>query len=75
MPRVFDVDIKYKLEELDSILRKRYKIEHPVKDRDWRTYEQEFSYRIQKAITSLDPLIREAVSSIKVAKVPGNLEH
>jgi transposase len=71
VPRVFDVDIKYKLEELESVLRKRYRIEHPVKDRDWRTYEQEFSYRIQKAITSLDPLIREAVSSIKVAKGPG----
>ena len=71
MPRVFDVDIKYKLEELESVLRKRYRIEHPVKYRDWRTYEQEFSYRIQKAIASLDPLISEAVSSIKVAKGPG----
>ncbi len=50
MPKVFDEDIKLKLEEIDSIIAKKYKLEHPMKERDWRTYEQQFSHRIKNAM-------------------------
>jgi hypothetical protein len=32
-------DIQYRLEEINSILGKRYRLEHPENERDWRTYE------------------------------------
>nr|WP_290705008.1 hypothetical protein [Ferroplasma sp. Type II] len=38
-------DIQYKLEEINNILGKKYVLEHPKKERDWRTYEQEFAQR------------------------------
>ena len=71
MPKIFDSDIKYKLQELDSILKRKYRLEHPLKDKDWRAYEQEYAYRIKKAMISLDPLINEAVSSVRTGKGPG----
>jgi len=46
-------DIQYKLEEINSILGKRYRLEHPERERDWRTYEQEFSRRIKMAMKDL----------------------
>jgi hypothetical protein len=64
MSRIMDNDIQYKLEEINSILGKRYKLEHPERERDWRTYEQEFSRRIRMAIKDLDPLVNQAVSTI-----------
>lgn len=65
-------DIHYKLEEINSTLGKKYKLEHPRKERDWRTYEPEFSTRIKTAMKDLDPLIQEAVSSIKIIPRPGH---
>jgi DNA-directed RNA polymerase subunit L len=75
MSRVTGDDIQYKLEEINSFLAIRYRIEHPKKERDWRTYEQEFSTRIKTAMKDLDPLIQEAVSSIKIILDPGILIH
>ena len=72
MPRITGEDIRYKLEEIDSTLRNKYKLEHPKKERDWITYEQEFSTRIKLAMKELDPLIQEAVSSIKIIHGPGH---
>ena len=69
MSRIVSGDIKDKLHELDSILSKKYVLEHPKKERDWRTYEQEFAQRIRMAMEDLDPLINEAVSTIRI--VPG----
>jgi len=50
MPRIMDNDIQYKLKEINSILGKRYRLEHPEKERDRRTYEEEFSRRIKMAM-------------------------
>jgi hypothetical protein len=43
-----------------------------MKERDWRTYEQQFSHRIKTAIKELDPLVKEAVSSITIYRGPGH---
>ncbi len=39
MPRVSSDDIRYKLEEINDVLGKKYRLGHPAKERDWRTYE------------------------------------
>ncbi len=44
MPEVFDEDIKLKLEEIDSIIAKKYKLEHPMKERDWKTRRSFWRY-------------------------------
>ena len=72
MSRIMDNDIRYKLEEINSTIGKKYKLEHPVKERDWKTYEQEFSRRIKMAMKDLDPLVNQAVSSIRIIKGPGH---
>ena len=72
MPRVTSEDIHYRLEEINSTIGKKYKLEHPRKERDWRTYEQEFSTRIKAAMRDLDPLIQEAVSTIHIIHGPGH---
>ncbi len=63
-----DEDVRNKVKELDEHIRKEYIEAHPEKERDWRTYEQQFSKRIKEAMRSLDPLIREAVSAIKIER-------
>ena len=73
MSRVTSDDIQNKLEDIDTTLRSKYKLEHPEKERDWRTYEQEFSTRIKMAMKDLDPLINEAVSSIRIIHGLGHL--
>jgi len=72
MSRIVSGDIKDKLHELDSILSKKYVLEHPKKERDWRTYEQEFAQRIKMAMEDLDPLINEAVSMIRIVPRAGH---
>ena len=68
MQMIRDEDIRNKLKELDEHIRKEYVGTHPQKDRDWRTYEQQFSKRIKEAMKSLDPLIHEAASTIRMEK-------
>jgi len=63
---VRDEDIRRTVKELDEHIRKEYIESHPKQDRDWRTYEQEFSKRIREAMKNLDPLIHEAVSTIRI---------
>lgn len=53
---------------LDAII-KEYKEKTPKKKRDWRTYEQRLTERIRAAIRELEPLIEEAVSSVKIIDV------
>ncbi len=72
MARVTGDDIQYKLREINEILGKKYRLEHPAKKRDWRTYEQEFSLRIKTAMRDLEPLIDEAVSTITIIHGPGH---
>ena len=59
MPRVTGDDIQCKLEETNGFLAIRYRMEHPGKERDWRTYEHEISTGIKTAMKDLDPLIQE----------------
>ena len=66
-----DEDIRDKLKELDEHIRKEYIEGHPKKERDWRTYEQRFSLRIKEAMKALDPLVREAVTAIRVEPKTG----
>ena len=66
-----DDDIRNKLKEIDDYIRKEYVETHPQKDRDWRTYEQLFSKRIREAMKSLDPLIHEAASTIRIESRTG----
>lgn len=63
-----DGDIRRTVKELDEHIRKEYIESHPKEkgERDWRTYEQLFSKRIRDAIKALDPLIHEAVSTIRI---------
>jgi len=63
---VKDEDVRRTVKELDEHIRKEYIESHPKQERDWRTYEQEFSKRVRDAIKALDPLIHEAVSTIRV---------
>ena len=72
MGKITSDDVQYKLEEISSILGKKYVLEHPKKKRDWRTYEQEFSLRIKTAMKDLEPLIDEAVSTITIIHGPGH---
>ena len=62
MGRITSDDIHYKLEEINSLLGKKYALEHPKEERDWRTYEQEFAQRIKTAMRDLDLPVNEAVS-------------
>ncbi|MEM3830040.1 MAG: ISNCY family transposase, partial [Conexivisphaerales archaeon] len=72
MPLISSDDIRYKLEEINNVLGKKYRLEHPRKKRDWRTYEQEFSHRIKTAMRDLEPLIEEDVSTIRIVHGSGH---
>jgi hypothetical protein len=52
---------------LDEII-ERYTKDHPKKKRDWRTYEQRFAYRLRIAYKELQPLVKEACSSLQIVK-------
>jgi len=60
-------DVRETVQLLDSII-KDYKEGRPEKKRDWRTYEQQLANRIKTAVRELEPLIKEAVSSIEFLK-------
>ena len=71
MSRIMIEDMHYKLEEINN-LQKKYVLEHPKEERDWRTYEQEFAQRIKTAMRDLDPLENEAVSAIHIPPREGH---
>lgn len=58
-------EVRQVVARLDEVI-EEYKKEHPASKRDWRTYEQQFSRRAKAAFQDLEPLVEEAVSSIKV---------
>ncbi len=39
MHKVFDKDIKLKLEQIYRIIAKKYRPEHPIKKKDWSIYK------------------------------------
>ncbi|MGC8665060.1 MAG: hypothetical protein ACP5SE_05295 [Nitrososphaeria archaeon] len=66
-----DEDISTVLKEIDEHIRKEYLESRPKKKRDWRTNEQAEAERIREAMKELNPLIHEAVSTIRIASGPG----
>ncbi len=66
-PLIRDEDISNTLREIDEHIRKEYLEGRPEEERDWRTSEQREAERIREAMRSLDPLIHEAISSIRIA--------
>ena len=66
MPKFFNDDIRQKLIDLEEHIREEYLNSREMHQRDWRTYEQEFSKRMKEAIRLLDPLIKESVESIHI---------
>ena len=58
-------EVRDVIAKLDEII-EEYKKEHPEKERDWRTYEQQFARRAKTCFTELEPLVEEAVSSISI---------
>lgn len=64
-------ELRKKLKFVEEFLMVEYKLTHPEKKRDWRTYEQQLMYKIKEAIRNLDPLVEEAIKTIKIAKGQG----
>jgi len=60
-------EVRETTELLDDII-EEYKERAPKKKRDWRTYEQRVAERIRAAMRELEPLIDEAISSLKAVK-------
>jgi len=66
-------DIRERLKDIEEYLLAEYKETRKEQEtkRDWRTYEQRLMRRIQKAMRNLEPLIDEAVSTIKIKRGKG----
>ena len=62
---VKDEDIRDKLKEIDEHIRKECIESHPKEERDRRTYEQRFARRTEEAMKAVDPMVHEAVSTIR----------
>ncbi len=60
-------EVRSVVEVLDDII-DEYKENKPKEKRDWRTYEQRLSRRIRTAIRSLEPLIEDAISELKISR-------
>jgi len=58
-------EVRQIIARLDEII-EEYRKEHPAQERDWRTYEQQFARRAKAAFHDLEPLVEEAVSSMRV---------
>jgi transposase len=60
-------DVRAVVKILDDII-EEYNENKTKKKRNWRTYEQQLSYRIRNAVRELGPLIEEAISSLEIKK-------
>lgn len=69
--KVWSKHIRETLKEIDDHLLQEYKDEKEETERDWRTYEQRLMHRIKSAIRNLEPLIEEAISTLKIEKHQG----
>jgi transposase len=52
---------------LDDII-EEYKVASPASERDWRTYEQRVANRLRTAFNELNPLVQDAVHSLRFSK-------
>lgn len=66
-------DIRERIRDIEDFLLVEYKKNHPEKPRDWRTYEQRLAARLKYAVRNLEPLIEEAVSTIRVERSQGRI--
>lgn len=64
-------ELRKRLKFVEEFLMVEYKLAHPKKKRDWRTYEQQLMYRIKEAIRNIEPLVEEAIATIKTEKGKG----
>ena len=63
--------ITERLKDIEEFLLDEYKSSKEERKRDWRTYEQRLMHRIKEAIKNLEPLIDEAVETIKTQRGKG----
>jgi len=63
--------ITERLRDIEEFLLDEYKSSKEERKRDWRTYEQRLMHRIKEAIKNLEPLIDEAVETIKTQRGKG----
>jgi len=63
--------ITERLKDIEEFLLDEYKSSKEERKRDWRTYEQRLMHRIKEAIRNLEPLIEEAVETIKIQRGKG----
>src|SRR3989338_3327959 len=64
-------ELRKRLKFVEEFLMVQYKMDHKEKKRDWRTYEQQLMYKIKEAVRNIDPLVEEAVATIKIEKGQG----
>jgi len=64
-------ELRKRIKFVEEFLMAEYKRTHPKKKRDWRTYEQRLTYRVKEAIRSIEPLVDEAVNTIKTERGKG----
>jgi transposase len=55
-------EIRDRLKDIEEFLLSKYKESKEERKRDWKTYEQQLTSRIKKAVWNLEPLIDEAAS-------------
>jgi transposase len=65
--KVTNESLKQTLRILDELI-EDYKDKTTPDKRNWKTYEQRFAERLQKAFTELQPLVQEAIASITIIK-------
>lgn len=58
-------NLRLQVARLDRII-EEYKKENPGKERDYRTYEQQYAKRLKTCFNELEPLVEEAIASIKI---------
>jgi len=63
--------ITERLRDIEEFLLDEYKSSKEERKRDWRTYEQRLMHRVKEAIRNLEPLINEAVETIKTQRGKG----
>lgn len=64
-------ELRKRLKFVEEFLMVEYKLTHPKKKRDWRTYEQQLMYKIKEAVRNIEPFVEEAIATIKIGKGGG----
>lgn len=64
-------ELRKRIKFVEEFLIEEYKRTHPEKKRDWRTQEQRLAYKVKEAIRNIEPLVEEAVKTIKVYREKG----